>query len=156
MRYAGGGRMAALIRVAATRMGLRWLGQERRKTGADDALGDLSTGRSGPELQLMKEELRTHLKHEIEEAIASLDSRDRMFLRLNLLERVSIDQIAQLAGTHRATAARWIVRAKERLAQRVRARLAERWCLDDDSLPVVRTLIDSQLDLSLGRLLPPE
>jgi RNA polymerase sigma-70 factor (ECF subfamily) len=156
MRYAGGGKMAALVRVAATRLGLRWLRQERRKTSADQVLADVSSGHSGPELHLMKEELRTHLKQEVEAAIASLDDRDRMLLRLNLLEHVSIDRIAQLSGTHRATAARWVARAKQRIAERVRARLAERWPLDESGIPVVRTLIDSHLDLSLGRLLESE
>jgi len=50
-------------------------------------------------------------------------------------------------------AARWIARAKETLALRVRDRLLAHWRVSEASFPALRTLIDSQIDLSLERLL---
>lgn len=61
-----------------------------------------------------------------------------------------------MASVHRATAARWIARAKETLALRVRDRLLARWRVSNVSFGALRTLLDSQLDLSLERLLPGE
>jgi RNA polymerase sigma-70 factor (ECF subfamily) len=156
LRYAGAGSLGGLVRVAATRLALGWLEQEQRTVGADDLLERLATGATGPELQLMKQQHRHDLKQEVEAAIAELSPRERMLLRLHLLEQVSIDAIATAQGIHRATAARWVVSAKQALGERVRLRLAARWRVGDASLPALRTLVDSQLDLSLGRLLAAE
>jgi len=76
-----------------------------------------------------------------------------MVLRLHLVERLGIDAIARACTVHRATVARWITRAKETLAARVRDRLFARWRVDEGSLPAFAALLDSQLDLSLERLL---
>ena len=79
-----------------------------------------------------------------------------MVLRLHMVEHLGIDAIAALCSVHRATAARLIVRAKESLAASVRARLLTRWKVADADLPSLKALVDSQLDLSLNRLLAAE
>lgn len=76
-----------------------------------------------------------------------------MILRLHLVEGLSIDSIARICFVHRATVARWIVRLKKTLVSRVRDRLIEKWQIDDTALPSFRMLVDSQMDLSLERLL---
>lgn len=153
-RYAGGGDLPGLVKVAATRLALDWLEQDRRLTGVGDSwLQALPAGASDPEMHAMKSQHRAELKEELETAIASLDPRERMILRLHLVERLGIDAIASLCAVHRATAARMVVRAKESLADRVRLRLAERWSIGDTSMLALKTLVDSQLELSLERLL---
>jgi RNA polymerase sigma-70 factor (ECF subfamily) len=153
-RYAGAGELAGLVRVAATRLALNWLEQERRRSGSSEEwLGALQDGRSDPELHAMKQQHQDELKQELEAAIARLSARDRMLLRLHLVEHLGIDPIAAICGVHRATAARWIAQAKGDLTARVRAQLQARWRLADESLPALATAIDSQLDLSLERLL---
>lgn len=152
VRYAGAGQLAGLVRVAATRLALNWLERARRGTD-DDGLDELAATGSDPELQFMKREHRAALKEELEAAVKDLSARQRMVLRLHLVERLGIDSIAAICAVHRATAARQIAVAKERLAIRVRLRLVARWRVSDPDLPALRTLVDSQLDLSLRRLL---
>lgn len=67
------------------------------------------------------------MKHAIEDAAAELAPRDRALLRLHLVERASIDDIAALYRVHRATVARWIQSARE--------------------------IVESELTLSLSRVL---
>ncbi|HKE15403.1 MAG TPA: hypothetical protein VKB80_11080 [Kofleriaceae bacterium] len=153
VRYAGTGELSGLVRVAATRVALNWLEQEKRRRSDDDWLDVLPDARSDPELHLVKHQHRSELKEELEEALRALAARDRAILRLHLVERVGIDVIAGMYSVHRATAARWINSAKQDLAVRVRDRLVARWRVTDTSLPVLRSLIDSRLDLSLERLL---
>jgi RNA polymerase sigma-70 factor (ECF subfamily) len=153
VRYAGTGELSGLLRVAATRVALNWLERENRRRPDGDWLDALPDTHSDPELALMKDQHRTGFKEELTGALAALAARDRAILRLHLVERVSIDVVAGVYGVHRATAARWITSAKEGLARLVRDRLAARWRVTDSSLPVLRSLIDSQLDLSLERLL---
>lgn len=152
VQYAGEGRLAGLVRVAATRLAINGLVRSRRG-GDDDWLDELPASRSDPELQFMKREHRAALKQEIEAAIKDLSVRQRMVLRLHIVERLGIDAIAAICSVHRATAARQVALAKEMLAVRVRLRLVARWQVADPDLAALRSLVDSQLDLSLRRLL---
>jgi RNA polymerase sigma-70 factor, ECF subfamily len=152
VRYAGAGQLAGLVRVAATRLALNWL--ERARRGDDeDWLDELPATSCDPELQFIKREHRAALKEELEAAISDLSPRQRMVLRLHLVERLGIDAIAAICSVHRATAARQVALAKDTLAIRVRLRLVARWHVADPELPALRSLVDSQLDLSLRRLL---
>jgi RNA polymerase sigma-70 factor (ECF subfamily) len=153
LRYAGTGELRQLVRVAATRMALNWLQREHWYASADDWIEGLPAGHADPELHAMKRQHRSELKEELEAAIASLSARERMVLRLHLVERMGLDAIAAVCSVHRATAARSIARAKEALAAQVRARLIARWRITDAELPALKRLIDSQIDLSLTRIL---
>ena len=152
-RYAGTGELSGLVRVSATRVALNWLEQQKRRRSADDWVDVLPDTRSDPELHLAKHQLRTELKEELARALGVLAARDRAVLRLHLVERVSIDKVAAIFVVHRATAARWIAHAKQALALLVRDRMLARWRLAAGSLLDFESLIDSQLDLSIERLL---
>lgn len=153
VRYAGAGKLSGLVKVAATRMALNWLAREQRGRDGDDWLDGLPATTSDPELHVMKHELRIALKEELEAVIKDLSSRQRMVLRLHLVERLGIDSIAAICSVHRATAARQVALAKETLAIRVRLRLVARWSSSDSDLLALKSVVDSQLDLSLPRLL---
>ena len=152
LRYAGRGELRGLVRVAATRMALNWV-QRDRGSGTHDWIDRLPGGHADPELHAIKLQHRGELKEELEAAIASLSTRERMLLRLHLVERMGIDAVAALCSVHRATAARSIVRARDTLTARVRARLMARWRIGDGDMAALKELVDSQLDLSLTRLL---
>jgi len=153
LHYAGRGALRGLIRVAATRMALNWLQRDGGSTGTDDWIDRLPADHSDPELHAIKRQHRSELKEELEAAIASLSARERMILRLHLVERLGIDAIAVLCSVHRATAARSIARAKEHLTTHVRIRLMARWRMADTDLPALKALLDSEVDLSLRRVL---
>jgi RNA polymerase sigma-70 factor (ECF subfamily) len=153
VRYVGTGELAGLMRIAATRLALNWLKQDQRRVTQDDWLDDVPAAHADPELELSKQQHRAEIKQALEAALETLVARDRMILRLHLVERLGIDAIARISSVHRTTAARWIARAKETLALRVRDRLLARWRVSEASFPALRTLIDSQIDLSLERLL---
>lgn len=153
LRYAGDGKLGGLVRVAATRMALNWVQREAWRTTGDGWIDRMPAGHADPELHAIKLQHRAELKEELEAAIASLGARERMMLRLHLVERMGIDAIGALCSIHRATAARAIARAKETLAARVRARLVARWKVSKTDLPALQGLVDSQVDLSLARML---
>jgi RNA polymerase sigma-70 factor (ECF subfamily) len=153
VRYAGAGKLAGLVRVAATRLALNCREKEKRGEEGDGWLDDLPAAISDPELHFMKREHRAALKEELEAAVKDLSSRQRMVLRLHLVERLGIDSIAAICSVHRATAARQVAAAKETLAIRVRLRLVARWNVSDRDLHALKSLVDGQLDLSLRRLL---
>lgn len=153
VRYAGTGELAGLVRVAATRIALNTLEHDKRHASGDSWFDSLPASASDPELHAMKRQHRAALKEELEAAIRTLSRRQRMILRLHLVERVGIDAIAAICSVHRATAARQISLARDTLTIRVRAGLIARWHVSDPELPELKALVDSQLDLSLKRLL---
>ncbi len=157
--YAGEGRLSACIRVVALRAGvdlLRRRAPQERREGLDartvDALVDAG---GGPELDAVYRQHREAVRAAVADAIRELAPRDRAVLRMHLLERLSIDGIAELRGVHRGTAARWIVRMRDTIGARTRALLAERLALDANGVDSLCRAVDSQLDLSLPRLLEP-
>ena len=151
-RYAGAGELGGLVRVAATRLAMSWIEHEQRY-GSDEVLAGFAAGAAGPELQVMKQQHREDLKEELAGAVASLSVHERTVLRLHLVQHVGIEGLATAYGVHRSTAVRWISGAKQALVARVRDRLATRWRISDVSLGALGSLVDSQVDLSLGRLL---
>jgi len=155
VRYAGRGQLHGLVKVAATRLAIDLLEQRSRRdrTPGDTWLDRIPGTTTDPELRMMKSQHRSELKEEVEAAIRGLGTRERALLRLTVVERMGIDALATAYQTHRATVARWVVRAREQLAARVRARLIERWQISEAELAEIRPLLDSHLELSLERLL---
>jgi RNA polymerase sigma-70 factor (ECF subfamily) len=157
VEYAGEGRLSACIRVVALRAAvdlLRRRGPQDRRESVDDRTVDalVDTG-GGPELEAVYRQHRDAVRAAVADAIGELAPRDRAVLRMHLLERLSIDGIAELRGVHRGTAARWLVRLRDTIGARTRALLAERLALDANEVASLCRAIDSQLDLSLPRLL---
>lgn len=99
--------------------------------------------------QRYKEAFQSAFAH----AIAALSARERNLLRYHFLMNLSIDQVAPIYGVHRATVARWIGRAQERLVTQTRQQFLARVPESPESLVEVMELIQSQLSLNLGRLL---
>lgn len=157
VEYAGDGRLSACIRVVALRAAvdlLRRRGAYARRESLDvrtvEALVDTS---EGPELQAVYRQHREAVRAAVADAIAELAPRDRAVLRMHLLDHLSIDGIAELRGVHRGTAARWLVRLRDTIGERTRALLGERLALDANEVASLCRAVDSQLDLSLPRLL---
>lgn len=87
------------------------------------------------------------------EACAALEPRLRAALRMHLVDELTIDPIGVAYGVHRATAARWIQRAKDELAADTHRRLRAVLALTATELDRVAALVSSQLDVSRSQLL---
>jgi len=108
---------------------------------------------SDPELALVKRRLGPAFQAALREAIDGLPPRDRVILRMHLVDGLSIDRIAQPYGVHRATAARWLADVREAILVRVHERLATALGdVESDQLKSLGRLVASQLHLSLARL----
>jgi RNA polymerase sigma-70 factor (ECF subfamily) len=106
-----------------------------------------------PELALLKREHVTHFKASFAEAVAALDSADRLLLKQHLVERLTIDQLGALYHLHRASAARRIAKARDALLVATRIALARRLGLPPERLASVLELVASRLEASIERLL---
>jgi len=150
--YTGRGSLLAFVRVTAVRLALglvRGGALIEHETLDDEILDD----RADPELVAMKELYRDEFKIAFAEAVAGLPPRERTLLRYCLVDGLSIDRIGALYGIHRATAARQVADAKNRLAAATQRALMDRLNLEPSDLDSVMRLVMSQLDISVKRLL---
>lgn len=152
--YSGKGALVAWARTVALRLALNL----RRDTGKetpheDDALEAMPFGGRDLELDYVRSAHRADFTASFADALASLDAKERNVLRLSILDRLSVDQIGAIYGTHRATAARWLNAARETLLERTRKNLAERLKLSGSELQSLLGALQSNLEISLNRML---
>jgi RNA polymerase sigma-70 factor (ECF subfamily) len=151
--YAGHGQLGGLVRVAAIRAGLDLLRQRGRIDQDADGFDDLPVAADDPELARLKAQHRAAFKAAFEDAVRGLAARERSLLGLAIVKGLGIDKVAAIYGVHRATAARWITQARANLTHAVQERLGARLGVDPAEAAGLLPLVESQLELSLERLL---
>ncbi len=159
LEYCGQGRLKGLTKTVAIRIALDDLRHAKRKPDARTA--DLRTVEClldsdlGPELEAAASQHRQLVKNAFADAVNVLEPRERAVLRMHLLDRASIDDIAALHDVHRATIARQLNRIREKIAARTREHLRAGLRSGDVGLDTLLRAVDSRLDLSLSRVLAP-
>jgi len=153
--YAGTGKLRALVQVAATRLALDAQRSRRRidPAPAEDHLANTAALTGDAMTLLNKAELRHALRQAFEQAATQLARRDRTLLRMSVLDGLTIDELASMYRVHRATVARWLVAAREQLTAEARRRFAALSGLEGTELTHAGELVESQLSVSLERLL---
>jgi RNA polymerase sigma-70 factor (ECF subfamily) len=151
--YSGRADLRTWLRTAAIRIAIDGMRRRRDVPIADEELALVPALADDPELAHMKDRYRDELRATIEQAIAQLTPRDRLLLKYCYVDGLGIDRIGALYDVHRATAARWINAAREALSEGTRALLATRLGVTGSQLRSIARLVESQLDLSIRRLL---
>jgi len=152
--YRGKGPLRGWVRITATRELIRHKKrQERHVSEGDSGLEAVLVIGNDPVLEKLKTEYRTEFAAALRDAIADLSAEDRMLLRQSIVEKMSIDEVGAAFGVHRATAARWLNRARGALVGATHKRLAERLDLPVEQMDSVIKLVQSQLDASVIRYL---
>jgi RNA polymerase sigma-70 factor (ECF subfamily) len=152
--YRGAGDLTAWLRVTAMRAALKMLRKGNRETPAsDDAILFARSSADDPELQYMKAAYRAAFKAAFQEALDSLDAREKTLLKQQIVDGLSIDELGGLYQVHRATAARWVANAREKLLSRTRRTFMMNARISSDECESIMRLVRSQLDVSLHRRL---
>jgi RNA polymerase sigma-70 factor (ECF subfamily) len=155
--YSGFGFLQNWLRVTALRALVDVArGEQARRLEellADDDLVGLPA--LGPDLRarVSREEVGRAIKQAFARAVAGLAPRQRNFLRHAHVDQLTLDQIAATYGVHRATVARTLKEARDKLTAATRDALGEQLGLDAAALDSVVRAADSRIDLSLSRVL---
>ena len=153
-RYAGRGSLRAWVRSIAVRTAIKEMRGAARLVSVDEEVFlEFAATTEDPELEPYKQRYREDFRAAFREAVAALSVRQRNLLRHYFLDGLSIDELGALYRVHRATSARWIVDLRAALLDGVRASLAVRLQLGEVELRQLLALVQSQLSLSLARLL---
>ena len=154
VEYAGRGELRTFLRVVIMREAISLRRAERRNApapGEDAASEPWET--TDPELLHLRRVYADAFGHAFREAVAALTSEERNLVRYHYVERLNIDHIGAIYGIHRVSAARRLTRIRATLVDRTRSKLAERLRLGESELRSVLRLIESQVDISLRRVL---
>jgi len=151
--YRGKGPLRGWVRITATRELIRHKKKQARYATVDRSLDRLLATGVDPQLEALKAEYRNEFALALREAIEVLTPEDRTLLRQQIVDDMSIDAIGVAFGVHRATAARWLNRARAALVAATHERLAKRLDLPVDQIESVIRLVQSKLDASMIRYL---
>ena len=80
--------------------------------------------------------------------------RDRAILRYTIVDHLGIDALSKIYQVHRATAARWVQKARDGLVQGVREDLGARLRVPADELESIMRIVADEVEVSVRRLLP--
>ena len=149
--YAGRGRLRGLVQVSATRAAIDRIRHAERE--AELPAGAQLAAAGDIELSLIKAQYREAFIAGFTAAVATLDRRDRNLLRLHLLGGVTLEQLAQMYGVHRATVVRWLAAARAALFDGTRSHVAKQLGAPADELDQMFELVRSRVELSVERLL---
>lgn len=154
--YSGLGSLQAWTRTVALRLALNHKRDNAKEVQDEGLLEALPFAGRDLELDYVRAQHRQDFAAAFKEALGSLEARARNVLRLSYVDRLTIDQIGTMYGTHRATAARWLNSAREELMQQTRERLGARLKLTQSDLNSLLGALQSNLEISINRILKDE
>jgi RNA polymerase sigma-70 factor, ECF subfamily len=146
--YSGRGALRRWIRVIAAREAMKLVRGDAANVGVDDdAMFDALAPPNDPALSAVKRDAAVAFRAALVDALHALPRRDRVLLRLHLFDGLTIDELAPLHRVHRATCARWIASAKQKVLDRTRRRLMHDLRLDAADVDSLIRLARSRIEL---------
>ncbi len=150
--YRGRGPLRAWLKIIATRELVRMVKGDGRT--AKQELDQLELATTGdPALDQLKATYRAEFAEALRDAITDLSFEDRLLLRQQIADQLSVDEIGVAHGVHRGTVSRWLARARQALLAATQRRLSERLDLPAEEIASVIRLVHSRLDVSVVRYL---
>ena len=152
--YIGRGTLRHWVQSVAIRTASKRHRSEKRVAATQAQLGDVMA-QLDDDVELEHLRLRYAPAYEaaLEAAVATLSARDRNLLRHYFIDGLTVDELGRLFHVHRATAARWVGKARENLHNEVLARLQSELGLSSSEIESLARFVRSQVDVSFSRLL---
>lgn len=150
-QYSGRGPLGGWLRMIATRC---LLDLQRARNGNQQLRElDSPTIATDPELDYLKLRHAADFKVVLEQALSRLDARQVTLLKLSFVEQLAPSAIGVMYGVSARTVQRWLVDLREQLLESTREGLRARLSLSPSELDSLLGLVDSQLQVSLYRVL---
>lgn len=153
--YGGRGELQNFVRATAVRTAISMRRPMDEKNQRDDGsvAERLSGATADPALESMKKQYRTEFKEALSSAIATLTSEQRNLLRMYYVDGVPTTQLATVFKLNQSNVSRRISAARTAIFDETKRQLRGRLKLTDSSFEELSQMVQSQLDLSLSRLL---
>lgn len=151
--FDGRGELRAWMGVAIVREAIYLAKKAQKDAPVDFDFVAIAEAGDDPEVAYFKKRYRAEYKESFQAALAELGARERALLRQQYILGMSVDAIGAVYQVHRATAARWVQAAREELLSKARLELGRRVGLARPEIEAIVRLIESQLEVSLRRIL---
>lgn len=152
--YDGLGPLRSWLATAAVRTATRMMRPRQRELPNEDVLMNASAG-----VDMQSEHMRhvdaAAFKRIVSEATLALLARDRLLLCQHYVDDMTIDQLAALHDIHRATAARWVDKARQALRQQILTLLDRNLAVTGQARDSLVRYMMSDLNLTLSSLRKP-
>ena len=125
-------------------------------SSSERLLGDFAASTLDVELEYFKQLYRHEFKSAFQEALDSLQRRQRNLLRHQIVDGLNVTQIGRIYHVSRSTAARQLTDARQTLIRRTRECLLGRLQVGSSEMHSIMRIIESRLDISVRRMLQPE
>jgi RNA polymerase sigma-70 factor (ECF subfamily) len=152
--YSGKGSLGAFLGIAAQRIAIdsRRHGWAEQRAVAGMA-SEANAIAGDAELGIIKHKYKEDFERAVREAMERLEDRDRMLLRMHIVDGLTFDSIAKVYGVTQPTVSRWVARARELVITEMRRLLREQLRLPESEFDSLAGLVVSQLDVSVSRVL---
>jgi RNA polymerase sigma-70 factor, ECF subfamily len=149
--YTARGALGAFIRVYVTR-----LARKMRRGKAEGPHAEPSPALRAPDLDPEVALLRRRFAREFADAfkatLLELTTDERNVLKLHYLDGLSIEEVGAAYQVSRATAARWLAKARERVLSATRERLVERLGTSAPNAASLLSIAQAEIGASLFRM----
>jgi RNA polymerase sigma-70 factor, ECF subfamily len=155
LTYRGQASLAGWLRTLVARTALRLAEAYRRDASPNESDGELIEHVAATDLtrDLYRAELRSAVRRAFAAAITRVSYFERQLLGDSLVRGQSLDDIAKTHSVHRATAARWMARARAALDRELRTELHRDLVASDSEVASILDSVRSSIELSVERLL---
>lgn len=150
--YSGQGSLASWLRAVAVRLALNAKRPGAREAPVDQ-VPDQPLVDADPELALLRSRHREAFRAAFAQAVATLTPRERTLLRLTSLDGLTCAVVGKMYGKDASTVSRWLAASRAALLEKTRQILGSTLALSPSSLDSLMRVADSELDLSISRLL---
>lgn len=149
--YSGRGPLSSWVKVVAQRIALELVGTANPipDSSAPEPVSEFVDA----ELTHFRARYQPEFQAAFRLALSTLSDRDKVLLRLNLLGRVSHDRLGLIYGVNQSTVSRWLGAARDEVRKSVMREMSRRLGLAEDEVASVIRVVNSDLDLSLARVL---
>ncbi|HZS42062.1 MAG TPA: sigma-70 family RNA polymerase sigma factor [Polyangia bacterium] len=152
--YAGRGPLGGWVSVVAQRIALSLRrGHKAQQRAGERSIAEALPAGGDPELDYLQVRYRALFREAFATAVAALTDRQRLLLRLQVLEQMSHDEIAAIYRVSQSTVTRWTASAREAILHRTQEELRTSIGTDTAEFHSLMAMLGSKLDLSIARLL---
>lgn len=154
-KYSGRGSLAGWVRAVAVRTAIDTLRREKTdEVGVDQpVLEALAEADVDPDIRAIKQRHRDLVNQAFEMGFVQLSVRQRNLLRQHYIHQLNIEQLGAMYKIHRATAFRWIAKARAEVFRSARDHVSLVLREEESSAEELLRLLQSQVDVTLERLL---
>jgi RNA polymerase sigma-70 factor, ECF subfamily len=150
--YRGTGPLRSWVAIAtSTQLAMARRSQQRRREDPESSEFNEHVIARDPELQFLQQRYRSEVEQAVVHALRTLGDRERVIMRLQLGERLTLEQLATMYSVDRATIARWLAKARRTLLEAIRLELRARTGAAEGTCEDLLRLVQSQLDVSVLR-----